>query len=112
MNARTKRTRNFIVVFSLSILTAWLILPRAIRHAVEPNCFCGCDDIHRKRHRRWCRREPWRRSLLDEREHLHFARSDSGGEREPGKDTINFNIPGAAHTISPEQRCLISLKAW
>jgi len=36
MEVKTHRTRNFIVGFSLSILMAWLILPSAVRHTIEP----------------------------------------------------------------------------
>jgi len=45
MKVKTHHRRNFVVVFSLSILTAWLILPRAIRRAIEPSAFAAATTF-------------------------------------------------------------------
>ncbi|HBB98332.1 MAG TPA: hypothetical protein DC054_23360 [Blastocatellia bacterium] len=41
MRVTSRRTRNLIVVFPLSILLVWLVLPHSIRHAIHPTAFAA-----------------------------------------------------------------------
>ncbi|HWP54280.1 MAG TPA: CSLREA domain-containing protein, partial [Pyrinomonadaceae bacterium] len=103
MNARTKRTRNFIVVFSVSILTAWLILPRAIRHAVEPTAFAAATTFTVNVIGDGVDANPGDGLCLTSGNTCTLRAAIQEANANAGKDTINFNIPGAGvHTISPD----------
>jgi CSLREA domain-containing protein len=103
MQVRTKRMRNFVVVFSLSILMAWLILPRAVRHAIQPTAVAAAKvftvNVNGDGHDAnpgdgICETSISGNCSL--RAAIEEANANSGA------DVINFNIPGAGvHTISP-----------
>src|SRR5215471_10940261 len=104
MRVRTYRARNFIVVFSLFLLGAWLGMPRSLRREIEPRALALgttftvndtgdgadanigdgiCDNGHNK-----C---TLRAAIQEANAHA-------------GIDRINFNIPpvpGLGLTIAP-----------
>jgi CSLREA domain-containing protein len=101
MNTKAQRTRNFIVFFSLSILTAWLILPRAIHITIQPTAFAATtftvnstgDGADANPGNGTCAASGGDCTL---RAAIQEANANAG------TDTINFNIPGSGvRTISP-----------
>jgi CSLREA domain-containing protein len=103
MRRKTRNARNFVIVFSLSVLMAWLVLPRAIRRALEPTAFAAAKvftvNVNGDGHDANPGNGICETSISGNcslRAAIEEANANSG------TDTINFNIPGAGvHTISP-----------
>jgi CSLREA domain-containing protein len=103
MQVRTKRMRNFVVVFSLSILTAWLILPRAVRRAIEPTAVAAPKVFTVNVNGDGHDANPGDgicETSISGNCSLRAAIEEANANA--GADVINFNIPGTGvHTISP-----------
>jgi CSLREA domain-containing protein len=103
MQVRTKRMRNFVVVFSLSILTAWLILPRAVRHAIQPTAFATAKVFTVNVNGDGHDANPGDgicETSISGNCSLRAAIEEANVTVD--KDTINFSIPGTGvHTITP-----------
>lgn len=102
MTSRTRRIRNFVILFSLSILAGWFILPPAIRRTIQPTALAAPliftvnatgdaqdanigDGI-----------------CLTQAGNCSLRAAMQEANLNPGMDTINFNIPGGGvKTIKP-----------
>ena len=92
-----------LIVFSLALPLAWMLLPRAIRHAIHPTAFAAPktftvnvtgDGQDANVGDGVCQT-----SIAG---HCSLRAAIEEANANAGKDTINFNIPGAGvHTISP-----------
>ena len=105
MRAATKRTRNLVVVFSLSVLVSGFALPRVIRRAIEPTAFAAAktftvnvtgDGQDANIGDGICQTSVAGNCSL--RAAIQEANADAG------TDTINFQIPGAGVTPSALRR--------
>ena len=45
MRDRTKRTRNFIIVSLMFLLTAWFAVPRSFRRLIQPTAFAAAKTF-------------------------------------------------------------------
>jgi len=102
MEVKTHRTRNFIVGFSLSILMAWLILPRAVRHTIEPTASAAPLTFTVNVTGDGQDANPGDGICATGTGNCSLRAAIQEANANAGKDTINFNIPGAGvHTITP-----------
>src|SRR5882724_1129117 len=103
MQVRPKRMRNLVLAFSLSILTAWLILPGAVRHAIQPTAVAAAKVFTVNVNGDGHDANPGDgicETSISGNCSLRAAIEEANVTVD--RDTINFNIPGAGvHTISP-----------
>src|SRR5262245_39359044 len=93
MKVRT-RTRNFVIVFSLSLLIAWLILPRELRRAIQPTASAAAKTFTVNVTGNGADANPGDgvcETGVAGNCSLRAAIQEANAN--PGKDTINFNIP-------------------
>src|SRR2546423_12452164 len=102
MNTRTKRARNVIVIFSLSILTAWLILPRAFHRALEPTAHAAAKIFSVNVTGDGADANPADGICATASGNCSLRAAIQESNAIAGTDNIYFNIPGTGvKTISP-----------
>src|SRR5262245_48088374 len=103
MKVKTYHPRNFVVVFLLAALTAWLTLPRAVRLAIQPTALAAAKTFTVNVTGNGADANPGDgicETSVAGNCSLRAAIQEANANN--GKDTINFNIPGSGvQTISP-----------
>ena len=101
MNAGTKRTQNFIDVFSLSTV----ILPRAIRPQLEPNALAAAKTFTVNVIGDGVDANPGDGLCLTSGNTCTLRAAIQEANANAGKDTINFNIPGTVTRSARIRHC-------
>src|SRR5438445_13495796 len=102
MRDSTKRARNFIILSLMFLLAAWFAGPRNFRRLIQPTAFAAGTTFTVNVTGDGQDANPGNGICATAAGNCSLRAAIQEANANAGKDTINFNIPGAGvHTISP-----------